>query len=151
MPKVPRKTAPVKQEDSAIAEQKVKKERKKSRAKPGTNVKKDMKKLQNPQKHPISYAAFRRYIKAIVNDVVEHMRLNGITDVPEDIKLSKNMIKSLRDRVEESGVDDFRRSLALTLHAKRVTTYAKDYLLATRMKDSRTFALPGSELPPPGP
>ena len=144
MPKVPRKTVPVKQEDSAVAEQKVKKERKKSRAKPGTNVNKDVKKLQNPQKHPIPYAAFRRYIKAIVNDAAEHMKLNGVTDLPENIKLSKNMIKSLRDMVEESGVDDFRRALALTFHGKRVTTYAKDYELAVRMKNTRTFSL----LPP---
>lgn len=140
MPKGQRKTKPVqvKQEEGV---EKAKVEKKQRRAKPGSRTPKQITELQKPKKHPIALAAFRRLVKAVVSDLIDHLKLNGGADIPDDFepKLSKKAGIALRERIEEKMVDDFRRAYALTLHTKRVTTYEKDYLLAIELKDNGAF------------
>lgn len=122
---------------------------KKPRAKAGSRANRQIAEWQNGKKCPIAYAAFKRCVQKMVQDWRAHQIARGAEDVPE-FRLSKVMVKALRDKVVDATVDDCRRARVLTVHGKRQTTYVKDWLLAVALKDSREFRPDLTYAAPPG-
>lgn len=142
-----RTTKPVKVKKEGGDETKV--EKKKPRAKAGSRANRQITEWQNGKKCPIAYAAFKRCVQKMVQDWREHQMARGVEDVP-NFKLSKDMLKALRDRVVDATVDDCRRARVLTVHGKRETTYVKDWNLALALKDNHEFRPSMVYSAPPG-
>lgn len=139
------KSTPIKTEEG-VDEQKVTK--KKRRAKSGARANKQVNDWQKGKKFAISEAAWNRYLRLVIADSLEHIKLEGDydeADLPDKIKLSKNGALNLRGQVEAKLCDIFRRGNHIRAHTKRKTLFGSDLILARLMAEP-TFQPPPLEI-----
>ena len=124
------KSKPIKTEEG-VEEKKVSKRR----AKSGARAKRQVKTWQTGKKAAISEAAWNRYLRLVIQDALDHIKLEGDfgVDLPEKVKLSKNATLTLRGEVEEYVLDRFRRANRIRAHTKRATLFASDVILGDQM------------------
>lgn len=125
------KSRPIKTEEGT-EEKKVTKTR---RAKSGARAKRQVKTWQTGKKAAISEAAWNRYLRLVLQDALDHIKLEGDfgEDLPDKVQLSKNATLALRGEVEEYVLDRFRRANRIRAHTKRVTLFASDVVLGDQM------------------
>jgi histone H3/H4 len=95
-------------------------EMKRRKSRPGTTVKKEIKKYQNSTELLIKRATFRRLVKEIVGQ-----NTTGIL-------IQANAIQALQEAAEAHLVELFQQANIYAQHAQRMTVMQKDFELAKK-------------------